>query len=138
MIDSYCPWSAETYRTTEPVKPSFRESTIQKTKDKVKRSYKNARNMLLSWEKPPAFNVPPAVMIRASNATLETDSSNDSRLLQDTNDQLGWSGYRSINFLSTIDVPGNHFSMFDDSMVCSISRRSGARLTDLRPASWTT
>lgn len=138
MIDTYCPWPAETYQTTQPLKPSFRESTIQKTKDKVKRSYENARNMLLSWEKPPTFSVPRAVMIRASNATLETDSSINSRLLQDTNDQLGWSEYRSVHFLSTIDVPGNHFNMFDDSMVCSISRKSGACLTDLCPASWTT
>ena len=81
--------------------------------------------MLQGWEKPPAFKVPPAVMIRASNATPETDSSGNLTLLRDTNSPLGWSEYLSLNFVSTVDVPGDHFSMFDDGMVGLILRTEG-------------
>ena len=81
-------------------------------KEKVNRSFDNAREMILEWDRPPAFDAPPAIMIRATDAMTSENSPDGVQLTSGDDDRLGWSGYACIEFVSVVKVPGDHFSMF--------------------------
>lgn len=70
--------------------------------------------MMSSWDRPPAFKSPPAVLIRAAESIPLADGLQTSKA---TDGWLGWSEYDSLKFLSVVDVPGDHFGMFDDCRV---------------------
>ncbi|KAK4892681.1 hypothetical protein LTR49_028564, partial [Elasticomyces elasticus] len=114
MIDSYCPWSTS-HRNRGRVRPSYRVTTSEKTKEKVNRCFDAAREMILSWDRPPAFSPPPTVLIRATETMPLANSPDGLQTLTDSDGKLGWSEYESFKILSVIDVPGDHFSMFADS-----------------------
>lgn len=122
MIDSRCPWD-ETRKGSGRIQPSFQSTTSQTMKDKVTASFANAGRMIREWEKPAPFALPPAAMIRATEALPSANSLDGFQPSRDCDGKLGWSAFDSVNFRTIVDVPGNHFSMFDFNRV---SYRSSA------------
>jgi len=120
LIDSMCPWS-ESYRNRGGARPSYRPTyrptTSERTKATIDRCFDAARDMILSWDRPPTFNPPRAVLIRASEAMGPVDVPDGSQTSTDADSMLGWSDYEPLEVLSVIKAPGNHFSMFADNRV---------------------
>ena len=116
MIDSVCPW-AKAHPGSGRIRPSFRPTTKQAVKDKVVASFENASRMISEWKQPVAFTLPPAAMIRATETMPIANSSDGLQPSKDHDWNLGWSEFTSVKFRRVVDVPGNHFSMFDDDRV---------------------
>jgi hypothetical protein len=86
-------------------------------KDKVNRSFDNARDLILDWQKPPPFDAPPAVMIRATDPMTVQNLPDGVQPTSTPDGFMGWSEYPSLQFVSVLTVPGDHFSMFADHRV---------------------
>lgn len=128
MIDSRCPW-AESRKGSGRIQPYFQSTTSQAMKDKVIASFANAGRMIREWEKPACFTLPPAAMIRATEAMPSANCYDGFQPPRDYDGKLGWSAFDSVKFRTIVDVPGNHFSMFDVNRVSQILERFQTFLT---------
>lgn len=75
----------------------------------------NAHNMHRAW-KPPQFasKPPPTVLLRATERMSEDpESPHYLDLIRNNNVYLGWEVYGTEFFRQCLEVPGNHFTMFD-------------------------
>jgi hypothetical protein len=116
IIDSFCPW-AKARTSYGRVQPIFLSTTTQAMRDKVITSFDNARHMILEWDQPPNFTPPPAAMIRAMDEIRLVHFSDELQPSRNRDGNLGWSEIDSVEFRTIVDVPGDHFSMFDITRV---------------------
>lgn len=123
LIDSMCPWS-EVFRARATVasshRPVYRPTTSEKTKAKIDRCFDAARSMILSWDRPPAFKPPTAVLIRALEEMVPIDRPGDAETPADIDHSLGWLDYEYLQIELVIKTSGNHFTMFADNRVRTV------------------
>lgn len=111
MIDSPCPWATADWKSKRP-KPQFRETTSEKNKELITKSFDHCRAMISTYQKPTSWQPPPTAMIKAEESSIRNV---DAGLEEDG--VIGWSVYQELRISPVEVVAGDHFSMFEEDRV---------------------
>ncbi|KAK4226854.1 Alpha/Beta hydrolase protein [Podospora fimiseda] len=120
MIDSVCPIVPDDGLTRNIVQHlvQWGENTREDTKRKVLRCFDEAIRMVGEWQMPEwdsrKKSPPSVILLKARESVPVAEEGGITRVDIHRGDRvLGWDGYRQGLIKSVVEVPGNHFNLFE-------------------------